>query len=266
MLALALCLGLIAAAAEHPRLPHVVPQGRRIALAAGPLFIPQKLSRKKRMPLLIHFHGPGWVAETAAAQEGRWAVISIETGEGSDVYARQFSDHALFGKILDEASRKSGVRFGPIVLSAWSAGYGAIREILEVPAYYKRVDKVLLIDGLHTDYASRKPGSGEVALQAAKLQVFLKFARDSVRGRKTMVITHSEIVTGAFASTTETADWLLANLKLKRLPVSRTGPMGMQEKSEVRAGKFRLIGYAGQGPEDHMDQFESLPSLVKYLQ
>jgi hypothetical protein len=252
-------------AREHPRLPHIVPGGRRETLIAGTLFIPQKLARKKRMPLLVHFHGAAWVAETAAAKDGRWAVISVETGEGSEVYAQQFSDHALFGKMLSDASRKTGIRFGPIVLSAWSAGHGAIREILEVPANYRRVGKVLLIDGLHTGYGGGKPGVAESGLEADHLEIFLKFARDSVAGRKTMVITHSEIVPGTFASTTETADWLLAHLKLKRRRVSQPGPMAMQEMSEVRAGKFRLMGYAGNSAEDHVDQFESLPSLVKFL-
>ena len=73
---------------DHPRLPHTVPAGQREILVAGHLFIPQKLLRKKRMPLLVHFHGAAWVAETAAAKDGRWAVISVETGEGADVYSR----------------------------------------------------------------------------------------------------------------------------------------------------------------------------------
>jgi hypothetical protein len=230
----------------------------------GTLFLPQKLARKKRMPLLVHFHGAAWVAETAAAKDGHWAVITVETGEGSEVYAQQFSNHALFGKMLSEAARKTGIRFGPIVLSAWSAGHGAIREILEVPAYYRTVDKVLLVDGLHTAYVS-KPNAAEPTLDADHLAIFLKFARDSVAGRKTMLITHSQIVPGTFASTTETADWLLAHLKLRRRPVSKPGPMDMRELSEVRAGRFRLMGYAGNSAEDHVDQFQSLPALMKFL-
>src|ERR1700675_4390748 len=83
---------------DHPRLPQTALAGQREILVAGQLFIPQKLIRKKRMPLLVHFHGAAWVAETAAAKDGRWAVVSVETGEGADAYSRQFSDHALFGK------------------------------------------------------------------------------------------------------------------------------------------------------------------------
>ena len=115
--------------------------------------------------------------------------------------------------MLDKASRKTGIHFGAIVLSAWSAGYGAIREILEVPADYRRVDRVLLIDSLHTNYAAGKPGPAESALDAGNLGISLRFARDAVARRKTMVIIHSEILPGTYASTTETADWLLTRLK-----------------------------------------------------
>jgi hypothetical protein len=259
--------GAVPPSPDQPRLPHTVPAGRREILVAGHLFIPQKLVRKKRMPLLIHFHGAAWVAETAAAKDGRWAVISVETGEGSDVYARQFADHALFGKMLDEALRKTGIRFGPIVLTAWSAGHGAIREILEVPAYYRKVDKVMLIDGLHTNYAAGKSAASEQALDSGHLEIFLKFARDAVARRKTMLITHSEISPGTYASTTETADWLLARLKLTRRPVSRASPgaVGMRAVSEVRVGKFRVMGYTGKAAEDHVAQFESLPWQLKLL-
>src|SRR5271170_3968571 len=131
----------------HPRLQNEPPRGRREQLTVGTLFIPARLQRAKKLPLFVHFHGAGWVAEIAAARSGR-AVISVQTGAGSSTYAKQFSDHALFDAMLREASEKTGVTFGPISLTAWSAGHGAIREILSVPEYYARVQKVLLIDGL----------------------------------------------------------------------------------------------------------------------
>src|SRR5579871_2596068 len=116
----------------HPRLKHESPQGRREQLTVGTLFIPAKLQKAKRLPLFVHFHGAAWVAEVAAAKSGRFAVISVEAGTGSSTYAKRFSDHDLFGEMLREASEKTGIAFGPISLTAWSAGHGAIREILSV--------------------------------------------------------------------------------------------------------------------------------------
>jgi len=248
----------------HLRLQEESPAGRREQLTVGTLFIPESLRNRKRLPLFVHFHGAAWVAEIAARERG-WAVISVQSGTGSGTYAKQFSDRALFGNMLREATEKTGAVFEPIALTAWSAGHGAIREIVAVPEYYERVRQVLLIDGLHTGYVGGKPGPLESELEPDHLEIFLKLARDAVAGRKTMVITHSEIFPGTFASTTETADWLLSKLGLRRTAVLQWGEMGMQQLSEVQAGKFLLLGYAGNSAPDHVDEYHGLPEFLKRL-
>lgn len=250
----------------HPRLKEGTPPGRREPLELGTLFVPAKL--KGRAPLFVHFHGGTWLPEVAAARAGDTAVISIQIGSGSSVYAKPFGDPQLFRRLVTEAETKSGMAFSPISLTAWSAGYGAVREILKTPENYARVGRVLLIDGLHTGYAGGKPGSGpsqESELETDNLQIFLQFARDAVAGRKQMIVTHSEIFPGTFASTTETTDWLLAELGVKRTPVVRWGPSGTQQLSEARAGKLLVIGYAGNTAPDHVDQLHALPEFLKWL-
>src|SRR5713226_6728239 len=108
----------------HPRLMQESPPGRREKLSTGSLFIPAKLQKQKRLPLFVHFHGAAWLPEVAAARDGHCAVISVQTGSGSTTYAKQFSNPALFGEILREASQQTGVSFEPILLTAWSAGHG----------------------------------------------------------------------------------------------------------------------------------------------
>jgi hypothetical protein len=41
--------------------------------------------------------------------------------------------------------------------------------------------------------------------------------------------------------------------------------MGTQQLSDTRAGKFLLIGYAGNSAPDHVDQLHSLPVFLKWL-
>jgi hypothetical protein len=250
---------------DHPRLEKSEPPGERQKLSLGTLYIPARLHGRKHLPLAIHFHGADWLPQVAAAKSGRFAVITVQVGSGSAVYANQFAGGAPFERMLREASEKTGVTFSPIVLTAWSAGHGAIREILQVPDLYARVQGVLLIDGFHTGYVGGKPGPLESTLQPDHLQIFLKFAQDAVAGRKRMIVTHSEIFPGTFASTTETADWLVAQLGLKQRAVLKWGPMKMQQLSEARSGKLLVLGYAGNSAPDHMDQFHSLPEWIKLL-
>jgi hypothetical protein len=247
----------------HQRLRQSTPPGRRLKLELGTLFIPARLEHRRELPLLVHFHGGTWVPEVAAASWGRAAVITVQLGSGSAVYARPFQDPGRFAALLKEAEAAAGVRFTAITLSAWSAGYGAVRAILLGPENYARVQRVILIDGLHTGYPAGKPGPEESAIDPGPLEIFVRFARDAAAGRKRMLVTHSEIFPGTFASTTETTDYLLSQLGLRRRAVVRWGPMGTQQLSDARQGGFHLLGFAGNSAPDHVDQLHSLPEYLR---
>jgi hypothetical protein len=149
-------------------------------------------------------------------------------------------------------------QFKPIYLSGFSAGYGAIREILRE----FQPDAVLLVDGLHTGYDPEgKPGP----LKAEGLQPFVAFAREASQGRKRMVVTHSEIFPGTFASTTDTADYLLGQLGFKRTPQLKRGPLGTQQLSFARKGNFEVLGFAGNSAPDHIDQLHALAEWLKRI-
>jgi hypothetical protein len=248
----------------HPRVKQETPSGRRERLSLGNLFIPEILPSRDRVPLFIHFHGGTWLPEVAA-RDNRMAIINVQLGAGSATYAKPFRDPERFGQLLAEAEQKSGLRFEPLGLTGWSAGYGAIREILRVPAYYERVRFVLLIDALHCGYVDGQPGPKESRLVATDLDVFLKLARDAVAGKKQMIVTHSEIFPGTFGSTTETSDYLLKELGLRRKAVLKWGPMHMQQLSEVKEGQFQVAGFAGNSAPDHVDQLHALSDFLKWF-
>jgi hypothetical protein len=249
----------------HTRLEQKTSEGRREKLALGTLFIPVGLKLKSPTPLLFFFHGPTWVPEVAAVQNGNTAVVSIQIGAGMRVYAQPFLDPQFFGKLLVEAETKAGVKFDPITLGGWSAGCGAIRQIMSTPEYYDRVANTIMIDGIHTSYVNGTPGPLESQINTDQLQIWVKLARDAVAGKRRVIITHSEIFPGTFASTTETADYILGQLVLPRQAVLKWGPMGTQELSEVRAGHFLLVGFAGNSAPDHVDQLHSLPEYLNWL-
>jgi hypothetical protein len=243
----------------HSRLKEEIPPGRREKLDLGTLFLPAK-SRA----ILFFFHGGTWLPEVAAARNHA-AVVSVQAGAGSAAYARLFNDPKRFLALLAEAESKAGAHFSRVMLGGWSAGCGAVRQILKTPESYARVDAALLIDGIHTDYVDGKPGPLESKINPGNLEIWLQLGRDAIAGRKRMIVTHSEIFPGTYASTTETADYVLAQLGLKRRAILKWGPMGVQQLSEARAGKFLLIGCAGNSAPDHVDQLHSLPVFLKWL-
>lgn len=248
----------------HPRLAEERPAGRREPLELGTLFLPEGKPRGGA-PLLVFFHGGTWLPEVAGERRGI-AVWHAQIGHGSGVYARAFATRGRFLKIVAEAAGKAGRPFGSIALGGWSAGCGAVREILQDPEAYARVNAVLCIDGMHTGYVGGKPGPQESDLETAPLAVWKKLGEDAAAGRKRFLLTHSEIFPGTFASTTETADWLVRALGLRRRPVLRWGPMGTQQLSEIRRGGLTILGFAGNSAPDHVDQLHSLTEYLRFLE
>jgi hypothetical protein len=250
---------------EHPRLTKTVPPGRRIPLELGTLFIPENGSQKRLVKLLLFFHGGDWLPEFAITRQRNMAVITVQAGAGSGSYVKLFTDPMRFIRLIVEAEAKSGLKFGEIDLGGWSAGCGALRQILSDPASYDRVRGVLCIDGVHTGYVTGKPGPEESQIETDNLQVWLRLGRDAMAGKKRFILTHSEIFPGTFASTTETADYMLREWGLAAHLVVRWGPMKTQMLSEVKARGLLVVGFAGNSAPDHVDQLHSLPEYLSWL-
>jgi hypothetical protein len=249
----------------HARVPQTEIKGQRWKLSTGTLLLPASARVRPVMPLYVHFHGAPWLAEWSVQRRDRTAaILTIHLGAGSGVYSRAFSDPATFAALLDEAAKQlspqSLPRFHPVVISSFSAGYGAVREILKNAANWERIDSVVLMDSMHTGYTT---GGQPGPIETEPLQPFVDFAKAAVAGGKTLIVTHSEIFPGTFASTTETSNYVLNQLGLKRKPVLKWGPVGMQQTSEVRSGRFRLMGFAGNSAPDHIDHFHGLERWLK---
>ena len=207
----------------HPRITQIEVQGRRIdlkSLKGARLFISPRVNPSRPVPLLIHFHGVPWLIEQhIATHSPKTALITVQLGAGSSVYRRPFIEPELFPALLREAADELRLQRGwsSITLSGFSAGYGAVREILRQKDNFALVNSVLLLDGMHTSYVPEgKPLADGGTIDATGLDSFIAFAKEAVAGRKRFVFTHSEIFPGTYASTTECGDYLLSQLNLKR--------------------------------------------------
>jgi hypothetical protein len=262
----------------HERLSRVELNGVADSIA-GPdgravrIFVPHDAMSQDSATLVIHFHGAAWIPEQSVSNLQTQAVSAVvNLGAGSGAYDRAFSVPASFSALVDSiAARVTGlagtsVDTDRIVLTAFSAGHGAVRAILRDSASFAKVAAVLILDGMHTSYLPERTvlADGGV-LDEANLVAFADLGRAALAGAKRVLVTHSEIFPGTFASTTETADWLLDELGLARTAVLKWGPRGMQQLSEVSSGAFILQGYAGNSAPDHVDHFHAMPELLAKL-
>jgi hypothetical protein len=259
----------------HERLVPVDIAGTTLSLV-GPggvpveAFIPEHVVAGD-VVLVIHFHGAAWLVNQSAVELGGNVVaVSINTGGLSSSYSGPFSEAAAFDSMIalleDEVSTvlNGRVNFDQIILSAFSAGYGAVRAVLRNHGARQDIRGVLLLDGMHAAYVpAQTPISAGGLIDSSHVSPFAHFAARALSGTERLVITHSDIRPGSYASNAETADWLIARLGLQRVPEVREGPRGMHQLSAVREGGLTILGFAGTQAPDHIDHLHALPEMLR---
>jgi hypothetical protein len=239
------------------------PPGERIKLTDGQLFIPEGYQPKGEVPLTLHLHGAYWAAErnhVRAAQPG--VLVTVVLPGLSAVYRDRFKTPEAFRRILDETTAKlrertgdPDLRLGAVTLTSFSAGFGGVREILADAAAFERVGTLVMADSLYAGFVG-EPEKREV--DPVHMEPFLHFARDAVAGKKRFVMTHSQLFTPTYASTVDTADFLLRALGGERAPVSKDWGDGLEELSEWKKGGFRLYSFRGDTGPEHMKHLHNL--------
>jgi len=237
------------------------------------VFVPASVRAGRDVNVVVYFHGDAFLPSYAVQLlKGNHIAVAMTLGSGSGVYDRSYSSPPAYDSLMASIRRvadavlQQPVGVGRVTLVGFSAGHGAIRAILRDSAHAAQVHAVLLLDGMHTSYVPE--GTPLVAggtIDSTNLLSLTNFARAAVRGDKRFLITHSEIFPGTFASTTETADYVIAALGLRRTPVLRWGPGGMQQLSRVRQGRFEIMGFAGNAAPDHIDHAQGLPAFLRQL-
>ncbi len=251
------CLERASLAGVHPKRARKTLQLlERIQTRAGKtILLPEDcFVGEQTFDLIVHFHGVHTALEPALSVSGlRAAMLITIDGIGAEAYSTKYQFEYSLPALVEGAEKSIAAHCGNgarsarrIALSAWSAGYGAISRILRWPEHFRRVDAVLLADGLHAPYA------GDGSLNAPSLKHFLAFGRRAAAGKALFGLTHSSIETIGYASTTETADYLLRSLSVMRTLEDTPGPRpGMRRKYHADTGALHVAGYGGVDPAAH---------------
>lgn len=210
--------------------------------------------------LLIHFHGAVETIRQALERAGTQATVVVVNQPGlSAAYAVPFrEDPKLFASLLAAAPspQPDGIdppvpRWRRVTLSCFSAGYGAVREILKDPAAVDRVAAVVAADSIYAGIDPEAEAAGSRQVDARDMAAFVAFAERAVRGEKVFVVTHSAQPT-PYASTTETADHLLRRFGLTRRTVEPEETADHPQASRADRGGFHVLGFAGASGPAHL--------------
>lgn len=243
------------------------------------LWIPSDYQHQgKTIDVLVDFHSsPSLVRASTRRAKLNCVVISVKYSGLSSVYRVPFSkNRQLFAAILDEALEAlraetdfpKDAQWGQLAITSFSAGFGAVREILKTQDDFERINGIFMVDSLYCGYVGDGTDAIEKGVVSPHLMKdFLRFAKLAADGEKVMIITHSMVPTPGYASTCETADYLMDQLDLEPEPVAIVIEPAI--KSEIQAVKIRLYrkairkgfslyGSSGSGGADHVAHMRNM--------
>ncbi|MBM4358420.1 MAG: hypothetical protein FJ096_09960 [Deltaproteobacteria bacterium] len=235
-------------------------------ISMGQFIAPKRggLTKAGSFDVLIHFHGHEPARKEFVKTANGIVLVGIDLGIGSGAYSSSFASPNVFEHLLDsiekEMARRAGIpraRIRHLGLSSWSAGYGAIQQILLQPAGAK-VDSIVLLDSLHAGYLGDGP---EVA--PAGLAQFIEFARKSASGKRFMFQSYSSIIPPGYASTREVAHYLIDALNGQSRVSRRADVLGLAMDERFDRGNYHVRGYLGDDKPDHCAHLGLLKDIVK---
>ncbi|MEQ8210220.1 MAG: hypothetical protein RH917_10345 [Lacipirellulaceae bacterium] len=246
--------------------------GRQIAMSqtAWKLFVPDTYQHRPAdvADLLIHFHGnPQTIWNNAEYAKLNAVVVTVNYNGLSSAYSGPFSDRELFGALLGEALDKlrsdedfpTSLAWDRVAVSSFSAGYGAVREILKNEAYVSEIDVLLAADSL---YATTAKDGTPLDSQMAGFKAFASMAQG---GEKTFVFTHSQVLTHTYENTIETGDELLEHLGIAASRVKTKGLGTLQFYRHAQSGNFQLWGARGDDGDAHLEHLRYIGEFLPLL-
>lgn len=264
---LALLLLANSAAAQLP-----VATGRQITLSnsAWKLFIPDTYQHRPGdvADVLVHFHGdPQTVWNNSRYADLNTIVVTVNYSGLSSAYSGPFSNTSLFQTLMDEALTKvrlerdfsDSLEWDQLGVSSFSAGYGAVREILKVANYRSDIDALLAADSL---YASTAGDGTPLDSQMVDYKSFALMART---GSKTFIFSHSQVPTYTYESTMETGDELMQYLRISAAPISTGGLGTLDFYRHAQRGNFQLWGALGSNGDAHLEHLRYIGQFLADL-
>ncbi len=243
------------------------------------MFVPQgwTCATNGQVPLTIHFHSATWFAIGEHLRHGlRAPLLAFYLGEGSGNYRKPFTDPQRLQRMLRlteqhlaTSSDTNLPRIGSIDISSFSAGYGAVREILKVPEYRKLIRRIVLCDSLYASFEIDGGGNANRVPAREHIDPWLPFAKAAAAGEKTFVLTHSQVPTVNYANSAECAQALIAAVGAPIQKISAgsdaaaQGEFPLLYRSDL--GNFHVWGYGGTNAMAHMIHARHLAEVWQAL-
>jgi len=227
------------------------------------VFVPDGLKPAISNRVAMHFHSAAWFVVSQYQQTGVNApVVTFNFGQGSAVYAAPFKAQGSFAPWLAKIEAAIGGKIGSLVVTSFSAGYGAVRELVAQPEFLSRVETVVLNDSMYGSFAAG--GAQTRTVEPAHARVWVPLAERAIGGKANVIITCSAIHPDAYAGTDEVSAALVKLLGGAMTLVTADGS-SQPLTATFRRGGLYVWHYGGTSPEAHMTHARRAKDILVQL-
>jgi hypothetical protein len=251
-------------------LPTATGRSFTLSNAAWKVFIPSTyVPRADNVAdVIVHFHGdPQTYWNNAKYANLNSIIVTVNYSGLSSAYETPFSNAALFQQVMDEALTKvrqqsdipDNLAWDKIGVSSFSAGYGAVRQILKSATYRNDIDCLLAADSL---YASFTSGADHTPLDS-QMADYRTYASLAAAGSKTFIFSHSQVPTYTYCETRECADDLMAWVGTASSPISMPGLGTLGFYRHAKKGNFEVWGATGSDGDSHLEHLQYIGDFLE---
>lgn len=232
------------------------------------LFVPDGYRPGQSTQIWIHFHTATWFVVSEYQRAGfNVPILVFNLGQGSSTYAKPFAANGSLQPFLKEAGRILGIGIDRVNVTSFSAGYGAVRELIHDPAILSMIGKVVQSDSIYGSLDPEEPGTRRVL--AEHVQAWRPLTNRALAGTSTVVMTTSQITPEAYAGSLEVVSALVASYGMQMEPAQP----GSSAAAEPRYPLLRVFdkegwhvwSYAGDDAMAHMTHPRHLAEILRQL-
>jgi hypothetical protein len=252
------------------QIPTAAGRSFTLSSTAWKVFIPSTYYQRPGnvADVLVHFHGdPQTYWNNAQYANLNAIIVTVNYNGLSSAYSTPFSNSALFQQVLDEALTKvrqqsdipDNLQWDKLGVSSFSAGYGAVREILKSSTYRNDMDALLTADSLYATTA------GDGTPLDSNMVDYKTFAGLAKNGTKTFLFSHSQVPTYTYESTQECGDELMQYLGISASTYNVNGLGTLNFYRYAHTGNFRLWGALGTDGDSHLEHLRYIGEFLEEL-
>jgi hypothetical protein len=236
-------------------------------ISIGQALMPRKggVSKSGAFDLVVHFHGHEPIRKEFVKTAKNIVLVGIDLGIGSGAYSSGFASPDTWTQLISsveaQVAKHAGIKQAhvrKIALSSWSAGYGAIEQILRQTGG-KNIDALILLDSLHTGYIDEQAHT----LKTDQISPFVAYAKRAAAKQTFMFMSHSSIIPPGYASTTEVASYVVGQLHGHPKKANRQDVLGLDMIDRFDKGNFHMRGYTGDDKPDHCAHLGLMADIVR---